>query len=187
MKTFGIVAVVGVGLFLLVSCGGYSTLVNKQTEVDKKWAIVDSKLQRRMDLIPSLVESVKGAMGQEKEIFGAIATARTHYAGAATTAQKAEAAGQVEAGLARLLVVMENYPQLRSTDVMRDFMAQLEGTENRISIERDRYNEAVGDYNNARRQPLPAMGRIFGDFPEAKYFKATEGADKAPVVNFGGK
>jgi LemA protein len=182
---FGVVVAVIIGIFLLTSCGGYSTLVSKQTEVDQAWAIVESKLQRRMDLIPNLVASVKGAMSQEKEVFSAIAEARTRYTGATTTAQKAEAAGQVEAGLARLLVIVENYPQLHSLDAVRDFMAQLEGTENRISIERDRYNIAVNSYNTARRQPITAMGRIFGDFPEAKYFKAAEGATVAPVVNFG--
>src|SRR3989338_1908453 len=137
-----IVIVIVVSIF-----GYYNRFVTAAEKVDGQWAQVETQYQRRFDLIPNLVESVKGIMAQEQDIFGKIAEARTRYAGAASVNEKAAAAGEVESALARLLVVMENYPQLRSADTVQTLMAQLEGTENRISVERIRYNDTVRSYN----------------------------------------
>ena len=176
----GIIAVVIiVGLF-----GYYNRLITGSETVDKQWAQVETQYQRRFDLIPNLVESVKGIMAQEQEVFGKIAEARTRYAGAATVNDKAAAATEVESALARLLVVMENYPQLKSAENVQTLMAQLEGTENRISVERGRFNDEVRGYNIiVKRFPGNMFARLFG-FGERNYFEATSGSEQAPEVKF---
>ena len=152
-------------------------------EVDKQWAQVEAQYQRRFDLIPNLVESVKGVMSQEQEVFGAISEARTRYAGASTIDQKAGAAQQIESAFGRLLAIMENYPQLKSAENVQTLMIQLEGTENRISVERMRFNEAVRDINlKVKRFPSNVVAGIFG-FNERVYFEAAEGAEAVPEVN----
>lgn len=177
---FLVVAIV-VGIFLM---GSYNSLVTGREAVDTQWAQVESQYQRRFDLIPNLVESVKGVMEQEKEIFTALAEARTRYGGAQTIDQKVEATTQVESALSRLLVVMENYPQLRSSETMQTFMAQLEGTENRISVERQRYNEQVQSYNlQVKRFPGSVIASMFGFSPRTM-FESTSGAETAPKVEF---
>ncbi|HCJ45912.1 MAG TPA: LemA family protein, partial [Candidatus Moranbacteria bacterium] len=113
----------------------YNRLITTNETISSQWAQVETQYQRRFDLIPSLVESVKGVMIQEQKIFGELAEARAHYAGAGSSNQKAEAATQVEGSFARLLAIMENYPQLKSYENVQTLMAQLEGTENRISVE----------------------------------------------------
>ncbi|MEG2709330.1 MAG: LemA family protein, partial [Vagococcus sp.] len=129
----GIIAVLVIYVFT-----AYNSLVSKEAEVDSQWATVESKLQRRYDLIPNLVNSVEGSMKQEKEVFGNIADARSKMAGANTVKETSEASAQMETALSRLLVVMENYPELKSNENVNTLMTQLEGTENRISVERDR-------------------------------------------------
>jgi LemA protein len=162
----------------------YNSLVKGTVAVDVAWAQVETQYQRRLDLIPSLVASVQGVLKQEKDVFGALATARQGYAGAKTIDQKVAAAGQVESALSRLLVITENYPQLRSSDSMQTLMTQLEGTENRISVERSRFNEIVGAYNlQLRTFPSNIVAKIFG-FEVRKTFDAAAGADKAPEVKF---
>ena len=121
--------------------------VRNQQAIDGQWAQVETQYQRRFDLIPNLVKSVEGIMKQEQAVFGAIAEARTRYAGAATINEKAKAATQLESALARLLVVMENYPELRSAENVTQLMDELSGTENRIAVERRRFNDLVKDYN----------------------------------------
>jgi len=176
----GIVAVfIVVGLF-----GYYNKFVTASENVDGQWAQVEAQYQRRFDLIPNLVESVKGIMEQEKDVFGMIADARTKYSGAATVNEKAAAAGEVESALSRLLVVMENYPQLKSADTVQTLMAQLEGTENRISVERGRYNDSVRGYNvMIKRFPANMLAGMFG-FGEKNYFEISAGADVSPQVEF---
>ncbi len=160
----------------------YNGFVRGNEGVDAQWAQVEGQYQRRFDLIPNLVNSVKGIMNQEQEVFGAIADARTRYAGAATPNEKAEAAGQVEGALARLLVVMENYPQLRSVEAVQGLMAELAGTENRIAVERGRYNEMVRDFNvSVKTFPGSLAARLFG-FDARTMFEAAEGAAQAPTV-----
>jgi len=160
----------------------YNGFVRSNEGVDAQWAQVEGQYQRRFDLIPNLVGSVQGVMEQEQAVFGAIADARTRYAGATTPDSKAEAAGQVESALARLLVVMENYPQLRSVEAVQGLMAELAGTENRIAVERGRYNEMVRDYNmSVKTFPGSLAAKVFG-FDPRTMFEAAEGAAQAPKV-----
>ncbi len=168
----------------LYAIAGYNGLVGKNESVDSQWAQVESQYQRRFDLIPNLVESVKGVMKQEQSIFTALAEARTRYSGAKSVDEKATAAGSVETALARLLVVVENYPQLKSSETVQTLMSQLEGTENRVSVERQRFNDAVKSLNvSVKVFPSSVIASIFG-FGERSYFEAQAGAETAPKVNF---
>lgn len=178
------VIVVGIIIVLAIWVGGvYNSLVGQNEGVNAQWAQMESQYQRRFDLIPNLVASVQGIMKQEQTIFTAIAEARTRYAGAATPDQKAEAASQVESAFARLLVVMENYPQLKSADTVQSLMAELSGTENRVSVERMRYNEVVRDYNvKVKTFPSALVASMFGFSPRTM-FEAETGADTVPEVN----
>ncbi len=162
----------------------YNRLVTASENTDNQWAQVETQYQRRLDLIPNLVESVKGIMKQEQAVFNAIAEARTRYAGAGTTDEKAVAATQVESALGRLLVVMENYPQLKSAENVQTLMVQLEGTENRVSVERKRFNDMVRDFNLViKRFPSSVIAGLFG-FTERSYFEAAPEAQNAPKVQF---
>jgi len=184
MKKGLIIAGVIIIIVIFSLFGYYNKFVTANESVDGQWAQVETQYQRRFDLIPNLVESVKGVMAQEKDVFGMIADARTKYAGASTANEKAAAATEVESALGRLLVVMENYPQLKSADNVNTLMAQLEGTENRISVERGRYNTAVKDYNvMVKRFPANVLAGMFG-FGERSYFEAAEGSEAAPSVQF---
>jgi LemA protein len=161
----------------------YNGLVKANLAVDTQWAQVETQYRRRVDLIPNLVASVQGSMKQEKAIFTAIADARTQYAGAKSVDQKAQAASALETGIGRLLVVMENYPVLTSTQTVQTLMAQLEGTENRVSVERNRFNDAVSMYNmKVKTFPGVLVAKLFG-FAERVFFKADVGAAQAPKVN----
>lgn len=172
------VIVVFAGYFALT----YNKLVTAQTVADAQWAQVETQYQRRYDLIPNLVNAVKGVMKQETAVFGAIADARTRYAGAVTPDAKAAAATEVESSLARLLVVMENYPTLQSSANVQTLQAQIEGTENRISVERMRYNDQVGTYNlTVSRFPSSLVASLAG-FTTRTYFKAAAGTEVAPTV-----
>lgn len=171
-------------LVLLYGWSAYNGFVGKNEAVDGQWAQVETAYQRRFDLIPNLVESVKGIMAQEQEVFGALAEARTRYAGAGTIDEKAAAATQVESALGRLLVIMENYPQLRSVESVNSLMVELAGTENRVAVERRRFNDAVRELNVAvKRFPGNVVASIFS-FSERAYFEAAEGAEEAPQVEF---
>lgn len=182
MKKVLIILVVVVAIIGLYAWSIYNKMITANEAVDNQWAQVETQYQRRFDLIPNLVESVKGAMQQEQKVFGDLAEARTRYAGAKTVNEKAEAAGQVESALARLLVVMENYPQLKSVDTVQTLMAQLEGTENRVAVERGRFNELTRDYNTRVTQlPGKFIAPMFG-FSTKAYFEAAAGAEKAPKV-----
>ncbi len=181
-KTKWIVLGVAV-LVVLYVWSSYNKLVTLNQNADAQWAQVESNYQRRFDLIPSLVNSVKGMMTQEQKVFGDIADARTKYAGATTPDTKAAAATQVESSFARLLVVMENYPALQSSNNVKDLMVSLEGTENRISVERMRYNDMVKSFNLVvKRFPTNLFVGLFG-FHERTYFEATSGSATAPTVN----
>ena len=161
----------------------YNRLVTANENVDNQWAQVETQYQRRFDLIPNLVAAVKGAMSQEQQVFGDLAKARENYSGAQTVNDKAAAATQVEGALSRLLVIMENYPQLKSIDTVTTLMAQLEGTENRISVERSRFNDEVKSFNiMIKRLPMNMVAGMFG-FTEKTYFQVAAAAAEAPVVN----
>jgi LemA protein len=161
----------------------YNSLVTLNLNADTQWQQVEVDYQRRFDLIPNLVASVQGVMKQEQTVFTALAEARTKYSGAATANERAQAAGQVETALGRLLAVVENYPQLKSSETVQTLMSQLEGTENRISVERMRFNETVRAYNlKVMRIPSSIVASITG-FEEREFFEAVEGAEVAPQVN----
>jgi LemA protein len=171
---------------ILVGYGfiAYNRLVSANETVDTQWAQVETQYQRRFDLIPNLVSSVKGVMKQEESIFTAIADARTQYLGAKSTDEKARAASEVESTYAQLLLVMENYPTLKSSENVQTLMSQIEGTENRISTERGRYNEAVREYNLlTRRIPSSLIAGIAG-YDAKAYFESADDASTAPAVNF---
>src|SRR5437868_1635492 len=183
-------------LFSLTGCGTYNRLVTLEQTVNKKWADVQSVYQRRADLIPNLVSTVAGAANFEKSTLTEVTNARASVgqvkldpSKAPTDAAELEnfqrAQGQLSTALSRLLVVTENYPQLRATEAFQNLQAQLEGTENRISVERNNYNAAVQDYNTAlSRFPTNMLNKMFGFQPKA-FFQAQPGTERAPTVNFG--
>lgn len=157
----------------------------KREAVNAAWAQVDVVLQRRADLIPNLVETVKGYAVQEQKVFGDIAAARAALVGAKTPADKIAANGQLDSALSRLLVIVENYPQLKSNENFQRLQDELAGTENRIAVERRRYNEAVQDYNTyISLFPNSLVASIGGFIRNDAYFKTEEGARQAPKVNF---
>ncbi len=162
----------------------YNGLQTKTQGIDAQWAQVETQYQRRLDLIPNLVNSVKGIFGQEQKVFGDIAEARTRYSGATTVDQKVNAASNLDSAISRLLVIVENYPQLKSDTAVTGLMDELAGTENRISVERGRFNTAVQDYNTTiKKVPGSFFAALFG-FKERPYFQAVTGAETAPAVNF---
>ena len=171
-------------LLLLWVMGSYNSLVTQDKAVTAQWAQVDNQLQRRFDLIPNLVSTVKGVAKQETTVFTAIADARTRYSGATTADEKAQAATQYESALGRLLVITENYPVLQSSQSFRDLMTSLEGTENRISVERMKYNQLVQGFDTSiSRFPGMIVAKIFG-FNEKAYFNVPDAAKVVPAVQF---
>lgn len=162
----------------------YNKFTSSEEAIKGQWSQVQNQLQRRNDLIPNLVETVKGYAAQEKEIFTRVAESRARLSGASTPEQQIAAANEQSAALARLLVIVENYPQLKSDATFRQLMEQLEGTENRIAVERMRYNQRVTEYNTLRRRfPANMTAKIFG-FKEYPYWEAAPEAQKAPKVDF---
>jgi len=180
----GTIIILGVAVLLLLwGFSSYNKLVTLNEQADAQWAKVETQYQRRFDLIPNLVASVKAILQQEQDVFGEIADARTRYSGATTPDQKAAAASQLESSLARLLVIVENYPQLQSSGNIRDLMTELEGTENRVSVERTRFNDTVLAFNTAiKRFPKNLIAGLLG-FHERSYFEAAAGAENAPQVD----
>lgn len=184
MKKTTIIILVILAILVIYVIGSYNSLVTLNVKADTQWKQVETQYQRRFDLIPNLVESAKGVMQQEQAIFTAIAEARTRYSGASSQNEKVLAANQVESALGRLLVITENYPQLKSSENVQSLMTQLEGTENRISVERMRFNESVQSYNlKVMRFPSSIIASIFG-FETREAFKASSGAENAPAVKF---
>jgi LemA protein len=157
----------------------------KREAVNAAWAQVDVVLQRRSDLIPNLVETVKGYALQEQKVFGDIAAARAALGGAKTPTDKIAANGALDSAISRLLVVVENYPQLKSNENFQRLQDELAGTENRIAVERRRYNEVIQDYNTYISLFPNSLVASFGGFTRNDaYFKTDEGARQAPKVNF---
>ena len=193
MKAIGCLVVtvflaLGVGLVLM---GSYNSLVGLSQAVDAQWAQVESAYQRRADLIPNLVATVSGAANFEKSTLEAVTQARASVGqvrvnpgGAASMADCERAQGGLSSALSRLLVVAEQYPDLKATANFRDLQVQLEGTENRISVERNRFNEKAQSYNTAiLRMPARLFAGFFG-MKEKPYFKSVAGSEKAPTVDF---
>jgi len=184
-----IVVVVIIGLIVVFAFGSYvstrNTLVQKNEAVKSAWSQVDIVLQRRADLIPNLVETVKGYAQQEQTVFGDIAKARSALLSAGTPQQKIAANGQLDGALGRLLLIVENYPQLKSNENFLRLQDELAGTENRIAVERKRYNDTLQDYNTYVQQfPNNIFAGWAGFKPNDAYFQASEGSRVAPKVNF---
>jgi len=186
-KTWIIIIVVV--LILLGVFGQYigvkNTLVAKNEAVKAAWSQVDIVLQRRADLIPNLVETVKGYAQQEVTVFGDIAKARSALLSAGTPSDKIAANQQLDGALGRLLLIVENYPQLKSNENFLRLQDELAGTENRIAVERKRYNDSLQDYNTYIQQfPATIYAKWAGFKPNDAYFAASEGSRQVPKVNF---
>lgn len=181
---------IGIGIVvLLVFIFGYiwtayNSLVTKDELINTQFAQVETQYQRRFDLMPNLVASVKGAMAQEKEVFEKLADARSKYSGAKNSDQKIAASAEVDSAFSRLLVVMENYPQLKSVETVQTLMSQIEGTENRISVERKRYNDTIKDFNIMIKRIPSKWVANYMDLSEKTYFEAVKGSEVAPKVDF---
>src|SRR6267378_5485721 len=188
-----VVVLVVVAILLLVvlfAFGQYvsvkNTLVAKNEEVKAAWSQVDIVLQRRADLIPNLVETVKGYAKQEQTVFGDIAKARSALLSAGSPQEKIAANGQLDGALGRLLLIVENYPQLKSNENFLRLQDELAGTENRIAVERRRYNDAVQDYNTfIALFPNNLVASLSAFTRNDAYFKTEEGARQVPKVDFG--
>ena len=190
MKRGGLIALIAVAVLLMMvgGClvGNYNRLVTRKEAVDQRWAQVNNQLQRRNDLIGNLAETVKGTATQEQTVFGEIADARARMAGARTPAEGIEAGQAMDTALGRLLVVVENYPQLRSNEAFVQLMDKLAATQNRLATERMRYNEEVQAFNvMVKRFPTNLYATMF-NFKEATYYQVAEGAKAVPKVDFSG-
>lgn len=176
----------GIGLVVLVFplVSSYNSLISEESEVDVAWSQVENQFQRRNDLIPNLVNTVKGAMGNEQEVFGAIADARAGVSSADSMEESMDANTDMTKAVDKLLVSVENYPELTSNDNVTSLMDELAGTENRVAVERGRFNETVQSYNNkVKRFPTSIIAGMTG-FEEKPYFEAVEGSEVAPEVDF---
>ena len=180
-----LVVVVVTGAAIASSGCSYNRFVSQEEAIKAQWAQVENQLQRRNDLIPNLVEATKGFAQQERDVFQAIADSRAKLAGAGTPDQKMAAANEQSSALARLLVIVEQYPTLKSDATFARLMDELAGTENRIAVERMRYNEQVQAYKTSRRQfPANITAGIFGFEDDYKLFEAPPEAKIAPKVDF---
>ena len=181
---FGILFVIAIAVISSIA-GSYNKLVALNENINNSWAQVQNVMQRRADLIPNLVNTVKGYAKHEKEVFEHIADARAKLAGATTPKDKFAANDQLDSAISRLLMVVENYPQLKANQQFNRLMDELAGTENRIAVERRRYNEAVMAYNAAVKSfPTNIVAGFMGYTPKEVYFKATKNAQKVPTVKF---
>src|SRR5438128_8340755 len=163
----------------------YNTFVGQEEAIKAQWAQVQNQLQRRNDLIPNLVETVKGYAQHEEGVYKDIADARSRLLAATSPEQTIEAANQQTSALGRLLAIVENYPQLRANEQFNRLMDELAGTENRLAVERMRYNERIQEYDTARRQfPANVTAKLFS-FKEYPFFQAPAEAKQVPKVNFG--
>jgi LemA protein len=178
-----VAVVVLLGVMLMSS---YNNFVNLEENVDQSYAQIENQLQRRLDLIPNLVNTVKGYASHEKEVIAEISDARARLAGANTVEEEATANAELTGALSRLLVVVENYPNLKADQQFTQLMDELSGTENRISVARKDYNDQVAVYNKKVKQFPGALIAGITGFDEKEYFTADPKAAEAPEVNFGG-
>ena len=193
MNRTWIIVLVVLGILFLGGCNTYNGLIGKRNEVDNKWANVQSQYQRRLDLIPNLVKTVKGYADFEKSTLQAVVEARSKATSINVTADNLDEAtiakinaqmGAVNSSLSRLLAVVENYPDLKANQSFLKLQDELAGTENRIAVARDNFNEVVKVYNNAAQKfPSVIFARLLG-FKTKPYFEAEQGAEKAPQVEF---
>jgi len=187
MKTL-LIAVVAIAALVLITVfwgvGEYNKIIAMDEQVKSQWAQVDNQLKRRYDLVPNLVETVKGYAKQEREIFEHIADARTKYFQASTPQGKIQASQQLEGALSRLLLLQETYPQLKSNENFLKLQDSLEGTENRISVERKRYNDDVRALNSYRRSFMGRVIAAIANVGEAQYYEVPPAQREAPKVKF---
>ena len=184
MKKPYIIALIIVVLVVIYVWSGYNRFVTANEAVDAQWQQIDVQYQRRLDLVPNLIETVKGITKQEQDVFLKLAEARANYVNAKSVDDKVRATSGVESALINVLALAENYPQLRSAEAFTTLMAQLEGTENRVSVERGRFNEMAKGLNTMIKTfPSNILARMFG-FSERAYFDAGAGAENVPSVKF---
>ncbi|WP_072542000.1 LemA family protein [Bacteroides mediterraneensis] len=193
MKKTWIILIAVVVILVVYCVSSYNSLVTQEETVGTAWSNVENQYQRRSDLIPNLVNTVKGYAAHEKETFDAVVSARAKATQMSINiddltpekiAAYQKAQGEVGSALSRLLAVTENYPDLKANENFKELQAQLEGTENRISVERRKFNETAREYNtNIRRFPKNIIAGMFG-FEKRPYFEAEEGSEKAPEVKF---
>lgn len=193
MKKSTIIVIAVIAILVIAGITSYNGLVSKQEAVGSAWSNVENQYQRRSDLIPNLVNTVKGYATHEKETFQSVTEARAKATQISVdindlTPEKLQAyqkaQGEVGSALGRLLAISENYPDLKANENFKELQAQLEGTENRISVERRNFNEAARVYNTSiRKFPLNIFATLFG-FDKRPYFEAEEGTEKAPEVKF---
>ena len=175
-----VIAIIAIAMI----ASSYNGIVSKAEEVDNKFSAIDTQLQRRADLIPNLVNTVKGYANQEQEVINSVTEARAKLAGATTVSEKAEADGELTNALNRLMVVVENYPDLKSSQNFIQLSDELAGTENRIATARRDYNEAVKKYNlKIKKFPTNLMAGMFG-YEQRDYFEASSQSQEVPNVNF---
>lgn len=180
-----IIVVAAVVILIAVFAGNYNKFVTADETVNQEWSKIDVQLQRRYDLIPNLVNTVKGYAAHEKEVIKAVADARAALGGARTPEEMSQANDQLSSALSRLLVVVENYPTLKADTQFTQLMDELAGTENRIAVARNDYNTAVANYNNMRRRfPANLIAGIMG-FDKREYFETTPESRTNPEVDFG--
>ena len=178
--------ILAIAVLPLTGCS-YNKFVSQEEAIKAQWAQVQNQLQRRNDLIPNLVETVKGYAAHEESVYKDIADARSRLLAAKSPEESIQAANQTTSALGRLMAVVENYPQLKANEQFNRLMDELSGTENRIAVERMRYNEAVQAYNTSRRQfPANLTNRMFG-FKDYPFFEAPPEAREVPKVNFSNK
>lgn len=180
----GLIIIAVIAVIAIILIGGYNSIISASEEVENKFSTIDTQLQRRADLIPNLVNTVKGYANQEKEIINTVTTAREKLVGANSVTAKAEADQELTNALSRLLVIVENYPDLKSSQNFIQLSDELAGTENRIATARRDYNEAVKTYNlKIKKFPSNVMANMFG-FGEKQYFEASEESKNVPNVQF---
>ncbi len=183
--TIILIAVIAVIAIIAFSCvETYNSLVAQRENVDTQYSAIDTQLQRRIDLIPNIVNTVKGYTAHESEVFGAVSDARARLAGASTKEEAAEADSELTSAVSRLLMIAENYPDLKADTQFTALTDELAGTENRIAVARKDYNDAAKAYNTQIKTfPKVIIANLFG-FEKAEYFEAADGAKSAPQVNF---
>lgn len=188
MKKLLIPIVVIIAIIALIAAmivPSYNGFVQLEEDVNQSYAQIENQLQRRLDLIPNLVETVKGFANQEQEVINSITEARSNLAGANTVQEQANADAELSGALSRLLVVVENYPELKSSENFQQLSDELAGTENRIAVARQNYNASVTEFNRkARSFPGNMVAGVFG-FEQKEYFEADPDAQEAPEVDFG--
>lgn len=179
------IILIGIILIGIIFISSYNGLVGSHAEVSEKSANLETMLQRRYDLIPNVVEAVKGQMSHEEKVFTEIANARAKIGNSNNQEDKNNAQGELSSAISRLLVLTENYPELKTNEQVNSLIVELEGTENRIQVARTDYNKVANNYNvKIRRFPTNIFANIFG-FEKVELFKSESAAQSAPKVNFG--